>query len=117
MDTVPVTARSLGECYLIDGDYLERAYKLHLSEFPEWDQLDHASSWILKPENIGENLSIDETSLHDDLSTFLSNKAGHCRQGAIVAAVRGTRAEDVINVLMQIIVERYLFMSMEIKKE
>lgn len=54
--------------------------ELHLSEFPEWDQLDHASSWILKPENIGENLSIDETSLHDDLFTFLSNKAGHCRQ-------------------------------------
>ena len=41
-------------------------------------------------------------SLHDDLFTFLSNKAGHCRQGTIVAAVRGTRAEDVISILMQI---------------
>ena len=56
---------------------------------------------MLKPENIGENLSIDETSLHEDLFTFLSNKAGHCRQGTIVAAVRGTRAEDVIGILMQ----------------
>lgn len=102
MDTAPVTARSLGECYLIDGDYLERAYKLHLSAYPEWDQREHAGSWILKPENIGENLSIDETSLHDDLFTFLSNKAGHCRQGSIIAAVRGTKAEDVINVLMRI---------------
>lgn len=97
-----MTARSLGECYLIDGDYLERAYKFHLSEYPEWDQRSHADNWILKPENIGESLSIDETSLHDDLFTFLSNKAGHCRQGTIIAAVRGTKSEDVIKVLMRI---------------
>lgn len=97
-----MTARSLGECHLIDGDYLERAYKLHLSGYQEWDQLGHAGSWMLKPENVGERLSIDETSLHDDLFTFLSNKAGHCRRGSIVAAVRGTKAEDVVSVLTRI---------------
>lgn len=97
-----MTARSLGQYYLIDGDDLERAYKQHLSGFAEWDQLEHAGDWILKSENIGEYLSIDETSLHDDLYTFLSNKEGRCRQKTIVAAVRGTKAADVTAILMQI---------------
>lgn len=94
MDTTPVTSRHLARYYLIDGDNLERAYKHHLSGYPEWEQLKHAGDWMLLPDNIGENLSIDETSLQDDLFTFLSNKDGHCRQGTIIAAVRGTKAED-----------------------
>lgn len=53
---------------------------------------------MLLPDNLGEKLSIDETSLQDDLFTFLSNKDGHCKQGTIIAAVRGTKAEDVINI-------------------
>ena len=60
---------------------------------------------MLLPDNLGENLSIDEASLQDDLSTFLSNKDGHCRQGTIIAAVRGTKADDVIKVLMQLLEE------------
>ncbi len=87
-----MTSRHLARYYLIDGDNLERAYKHHLSGYPEWEQLKHAGDWMLLPDNIGENLSIDETSLQDDLFTFLSNKDGHCRQGTIIAAVRGTRS-------------------------
>lgn len=102
MDTTPVTARSLGRSYFVDGDALERAYKWSLSDFSTWDQKDHAKDWILHPDNIGEHLSIDETSLQEDLFTILSNKAGHGRQGTIIAMVRGTKAEDVIKVLMQI---------------
>lgn len=102
MDTTPVTSRHLARYYLIDGDNLERAYKQHLSGYPEWGQLEHAGDWMLLPDNLGENLSIDETSLQDDLFTFLSNKGGHCRQGTIIAAVRGTKAEDVIKVLMRL---------------
>ena len=98
----PVTSRHLARYYLIDGDNLERAYKYHLSGYPEWDQKGHAGDWMLLPDNLGKNLSIDETSLHDDLFTFLSNKDGHCRQGTIIAAVRGTKAEDVIKVLMRL---------------
>ena len=87
---------------MTDGDALERAYKNHLSGFTEWEQREHAADWMLLPENLGEYLCIDETSLHDDLFTFLSNKDGHCRQGTIVAAVRGTKVGDVLAVLMQI---------------
>ena len=78
-----MTARSLGKFYFTDGDTLERCYKDSLSGFREWDQLEHASDWVLLTENIGEHLSIDETSLQDDLFTFLSNKAAGTPNGAI----------------------------------
>ena len=108
MDTTPVTARSLGKFYFTDGDTLERCYKDSLSGFREWEQLEHASDWVLLPENIGEHLSIDETSLQDDLFTFLSNKEGHCKKGTIVAAVRGTKAQDVVEILLKIPEEQRL---------
>ena len=34
------------------------------------DQLEHASDWILIEENIGERLSIDETSLRDGQAEY-----------------------------------------------
>ena len=108
MDTTPVTARSLGKFFFSDGDTLERCYKDSLSGFREWYQLEHASDWVLIEENIGEHLSIDETSLQDDLFTFLSNKEGHCKKGSIVAAVRGTKAQDVVEVLLKIPEEQRL---------
>lgn len=97
-----MTARCLGKFFFTDGDKLERSYKHFLSDYPEWEQQEHASEWVLIDENIGEHLSIDETSLQDDLFTFLSNKDGHCKKGTIVAAVRGTKVRDVVNVLLKI---------------
>lgn len=94
-----MTARSVGRNWGVDGRNLERAYKNHLSDFMQWDQREHASDWMLLPRNCGVRLSIDETSLCDDLFTILSNKDGHGRQGTIVAMVRGTKAADVIKVL------------------
>lgn len=102
MDTTPVTSRHLARYYLIDGDNLERSYKHHLSGYAEWEQREHAGDWMLLPDNLGERLSIDETLLQEDLFTFVSNREGHCRQGTIIAAVRGTKAEDVISVLMRL---------------
>lgn len=103
-----MTARSLGKFYFTDGDTLERCYKESLSGFREWDQLEHAQDWVLLPDNMGEHLSIDETSLQDDLFTFLTNKDGHCQQGTLIAAVRGTKAEDVLSILLQIPAEARL---------
>lgn len=87
---------------MIDGNNLERCYKNHLSDFRSWNQLEHASDWILLEKNCGVRLSIDETSLCDDLFTILSNKEGHGRQGSIVAMVRGTKSSDVIKILKQL---------------
>ncbi len=102
LDTTPVTARCLGKYYFTDGDNLERCYKDSLSGFREWGQRGHAKDWVLLPDKMGERLSIDESSLQDDLFTFLTNKDGHCKQDTLIAAVRGTKAEDVLTILLQI---------------
>lgn len=65
----------------------------------------HAEGWVLLAKNLGQHLSMDETSLHDDLYTILTNKDGHGRQGTVIAMVRGTKAEDVIKVLLQLPLE------------
>ena len=58
--------------------------------------------------NIGERLSIDETMLHNDRFTFLSNKDGHGRKGTLVAAVKGTTIADVTGILEMIPLEERL---------
>lgn len=67
-----------------------------------WEQKEHAAEWMILPQNIGPKLCIDETSLCEDLVTFVSNKDGHCKKGTIVAAVKGTRVEDVTAALLRI---------------
>ena len=92
MDTFPIPARSLERYFKINGRTLEKNYKEHLSGFRRWEQAAHASDWILLPENMGENLSIDESMHQNDLFTFISNKDGHGRKGTLIAVVRGTKA-------------------------
>ena len=70
-----MTAQCVGRFFRTDGKYLGRAYKEHLSGFDDWEQKSHADEWVLLEQNMGERLSIDETMLHHDLFTFLSNKA------------------------------------------
>ena len=43
LDTFPIPARSLERYFKVNGRNLERCYKTHLSGFPNWDQLEHAS--------------------------------------------------------------------------
>ena len=51
----------------------------------------------------GPNLAIDESSLScGELYTFVTNRDAHGRKGALVAAIRGTKAETVIAVLEKI---------------
>lgn len=105
MDTYPVTAQCVGRFFRTDGKYLSRAYKEHLSGFEGWEQKPHADGWVLLEENMGERLGIDETMLHHDLFTFLSNKDGHCKKGTLIAAVKGTTVRDVTKQLDRIPVE------------
>jgi len=57
----------------------------------------------LYPKNIGEYLSIDETSLSNgELYTIVTNKAAKGKKGVLLAMVKGTKAQDVINVLKRI---------------
>jgi len=57
---------------------------------------------MLLSENFDEQMSIDESMLCDDLFTFFSRKAGKGRQGTLATVVRGTTADEVVKVLMQV---------------
>lgn len=106
MDTYPIPVRSLELYFKIDGKTLERNYKEHLSGFRQWNQRVHATDWVLVEENMGESLCLDETMLCRDLTTFVSNKDGHCKKGSVIAAVRGTKSDDVAKVLERIPLEK-----------
>lgn len=109
MDKYPITGRSLERFYPIQGDQFERAYKEHLSGFTEWIEAEHAQDWLLFPQNAGPLLSIDETALsRGELYTILSNKEAHGGKGTIVAIVKGTKIEDVVNVLKMLPTEKRL---------
>ena len=91
------------------GDKLRRHYKKVSSGFKDWEQKLHAEEYMIFPENIGENLSIDEVSLSKgELYTFLTNKAGKGKRGTIVACIRGTTSKEIVNVLMKIVLESRL---------
>lgn len=102
MDNLPLTAASLARFFHIKGSEVERYYKHHLSDFGTWDQNDHATDWVLLPQNLGERCSIDETSFCNEVYTILSNKEGHGRKGSIIAIVRGTKADVVSSIIRQI---------------
>lgn len=100
MDNYPISSNSLEKFYHIDGDHFGQQYKEYLSDYNSWPMKPHADDWMVFPKNIGSQLSIDETSLSNgELYTILTNKAAKGRKGALVAMVKGTRAEDVIEAL------------------
>ncbi len=87
----------------MDGKQLQGQYKEHLSDYKDWGQKDHAEDYILYPKNVGYRLCIDETALSKgELYTIIINKDKRGRKGSIVAVIKGTKAEDVIAVLMLI---------------
>ena len=51
----------LAERYGVKGQTPRKQYKEKISDYRNWDQLEHAHDYLLYPENIGENLSLDET--------------------------------------------------------
>jgi len=74
-----------------------------LSGFSSWKEEDHAEDWLLFPENMGEYLSIDETSLSQgELYTILTNKSAKGRKGALVAMIKGTESDKIIDIFLKI---------------
>ena len=82
---------------------MQRQYKDYLSDFKSWDQKQHAKEWLFFAQNLGSHLSLDETAFsYGDLYTILTNKKAKGKKGALVAMVRGTKAETVIKILHKI---------------
>jgi len=107
LDNSPVSCKSLGTYYGINGKLLEEQYAFHLSDFMQWEQFDHAEDWILFPDNLGKYLSIDETSLsHGELYTVITNKEAKGRKGCLVAMIKGVNSDKVSKILKQLPVNK-----------
>lgn len=88
--------------YKVDGKRFQKQYKNHLSEFKDWDQREHAADWLLYPENMGVSLSIDETAFtNGELYTIITNKSAKGQKGCLVAMVKGTKTDDVVDILLK----------------
>ena len=80
---------------------MRKQYKEKISDYRSWNQLDHAGEYILYPENIGPDMSLDETCLSNgDVYTVLTNKGAHGGNGALTAMVRGV-ATDAVSVVLK----------------
>ncbi|NDV97619.1 DDE transposase, partial [Dysgonomonas sp. 521] len=81
----------------LKGQTLRKQYKEVISDYRSWEQLEHAQDYILFEENLGADLSLDETCLSNgEVYTVLTNKAGHGGKGSLVAIVRGVASQTVI---------------------
>ncbi|MEQ9576282.1 MAG: transposase [Marinoscillum sp.] len=90
----------------LNSKQLEHQYVFYLSNFLSWEQREHATNWILFPQNIGTHLSIDETALSQgELYTVITNKAAKGKKGSLVAMIKGTDSEIVNDILKQIPVD------------
>jgi transposase len=112
LDTRPVSIKSVGEYFGVNGKLLEQQYRDYLSDFLTWDQLSHANDWILFPDNIGSTLSIDETALSQgELYTILTNKEAKGKKGALVAMIRGTNSDTIKKILEKIPAKKRKFVK------
>lgn len=87
----------------MNGQTLRKQYKDVISGYRKWEQLDHADEYLLFPDNIGPDLSLDETCLSNgEVYTLLTNKAAHGRKGTLVAMIRGVASDVASGVLRKI---------------
>jgi len=102
VETRTESIKTIAELSGVRAHMLYRNYK-QVSGFAQWDQLHHATEYMIFAENIGPNLSIDEVSLSKgELYTYVTNKAAKGRKGTLVASIRGTKAADIIDVLQRL---------------
>ncbi len=104
MDTRPDTMSNIASYYNVKSKTLQRHYKYKVSGFQQWPQKSHAGDYLIYPENITENLSIDEVNLSKgELYTFITNKnTGIKNKGSVVAVINGTDSKTIQEVLEKI---------------
>ena len=95
--------QTIAKFFGVEGSRLQYQYKNTLSGFDTWKDKNHAEDWLIFPENIGKRVSIDETAFSNgDLYTIITNKAAKGKEGSLIAIIKGTKSEDVINILNKI---------------
>jgi len=108
VDTRPDTMSNIASYYGVNNKKLQRHYKHKVSGYKDWIQLLHAGEYLIYPENITEQLSIDEVSLSKgELYTFVTNKnSGVRNKKSMVAVINGTDAKTIQSVLEKISLEK-----------
>ena len=103
IDNHPISCKSLERYYHVNGKLLEEQYAVHLSDFTTWDQAEHSEQYVLFPNNIGDYLTLDETSLSQgELYTIITNKQAKGSKGSIVAIIKGTDSSTINAILHKI---------------
>lgn len=89
--------------YGVEGKKFQRQYKNKISDYKSWKHKAHAQEWLIYPENISQTLSIDEVALSGgELYTVVTSKKAKGKKGCLVAIVKETRSETVIEQLLKI---------------
>lgn len=102
-DTKILSCKAIGDLFGVDGKKFQRQYKNKTSDFKKWDQHSHAKDWLIYPKNISQNLSIDEVCLSKgELYTIVTSKAGKGQRNTLVAIVKGTKSDVVIQHLLKL---------------
>ena len=87
----------------MNGQTLRKQYKEKISDYRNWEQLEHAEEYMLFPNNFGDDMSLDETCLSNgEVYTILTNKAAHGGKGALAAMVRGVASDTVSEILKRV---------------
>jgi transposase len=108
VDTRPDTMSNIASYYGVNSQKLQRHYKYKVSGYKDWNQLSHAEEYILYPENMSDNISIDEVSLSKgELYTNVTNKKVKSQnKKSVIAIIKGTEAKTIQGVLEKIPMEK-----------
>ena len=99
IDNQATDIKSIARSNKVSAQKLRRIYKEKLSEFEPYLKI-HSENFqkesFVFPENIGENMAIDETGLFGGkLYRILYNKDKKGKKGSLAAIIKGTKAEKV----------------------
>ena len=103
IESSPHDIESISKTYRTKSQKLRRAYKENISDYNEFyqahrDMFDNEA--FVFPENIGENMGIDETGLiNGELYTILYNKDRKGKKGSLAAIIKGTKSSVVTDAI------------------
>lgn len=105
IDTQATDIKTIARNSRVSSQKLGRVYRKKLSDFEPY--LKHHSESFAKdcfvfPENIGENMAIDETGLFGgELYTILYNKDKKGKKGSLAAIIKGTKASLISDAIRE----------------
>lgn len=100
--------KNIASYYCVNGSKLQRHYKHKVSEYKQWDQLEHSEEYLIFPDNITEQISIDEVSLSKgELYTIVTNKNTRSQnKKSVIAIINGTDSKTIQEVLCKMSPEK-----------